>query len=43
MTRLYQNRETLETTGDYGRALDWANDGDRVSEYHKATEFGGEN
>jgi hypothetical protein len=40
--RIYKNKETLETTADYGMALEWAKSGMTVSEYHKATEFGGE-
>lgn len=41
MVRLYLNQDTQETTADYGQALEWAEDGITVSEYHKETEFGG--
>ena len=40
--RLYVNHETNERTADYGLALEWAYDGITVSEYHKVTEFGGD-
>lgn len=42
MTRLFQNKATLETTADYGKALSWAANGETVSEFQKVTEFGGD-
>jgi hypothetical protein len=42
MTRIYYNKNSHETTFDIGTALSWAGNGERVSEYHKATEFGGD-
>jgi hypothetical protein len=39
MVKLFKNRETMETTADYGKALDWRKDGDRVSEYQKVGEL----
>lgn len=37
--RLYKNRETLETTADYGLALEWRSAGMSVSEYQKTGEL----
>ena len=40
--RLYYNQTTRDITADYGQALEWAENGIMVSEYHKVTEFGGD-
>lgn len=39
MARLYKNRETMETTADYGVALEWREQADRVSVYEKVGEL----